>query len=147
MKLSCIFTILALSNIVRGAWWAAAMQPIAVTLGAAFAAFNGDVQPLLDLDLKKLIIFKQEKDETERKEDEARKEAGSYNREKKVVFEEEWVDPRPKETVDIHIDASELPPGVGSISGSYTSTYIKGPDGKRVPTPKVFKKGDPDPNI
>ena len=69
MKLSCILTILALSNIVRGAWWAAAMQPIAVTLGAAFAAFNGDVQPLLDLDLKKMIFKQDKEDTTEGKEE------------------------------------------------------------------------------
>ena len=143
MKLSCIFTILALSNIVRGAWWAAAMQPIAVTLGAAFAAFNGDVQPLLDLDLKKMI-FKQDKEDTTEEKEEG---ASSYKKEKKVVFEEEWVDPRPVDTVEIEIPAEELPPGVGTIKGSYTSTYRKGPDGKRLPTAKVFKKGDPDPNI
>ena len=41
-----------LSVIVKGAWWAAAVQPIVMTLGATFAALNLDLQPILDINLK-----------------------------------------------------------------------------------------------
>ena len=52
MKTSCIFTIYTLIVIVKGTWWTAAVQPIVLTFGAAFAALNLDVQPLLDVNLK-----------------------------------------------------------------------------------------------
>ena len=51
-----IFVVLTLSVAVNGAWWAAATQPIALTIGAAFAALNLDIEPLLD----NLSIFKTE---------------------------------------------------------------------------------------
>ena len=49
-----IFVVLILSVAVNGAWWAAATQPIILSIGAAFAALNLDFEPLLD----NLTIFK-----------------------------------------------------------------------------------------
>ena len=58
MKLTCIIVILSLSVIVEGAWWAIAVRPIILTLGAALTALNLDESPFLDLDLKGLFISK-----------------------------------------------------------------------------------------
>ena len=64
MKINCIiFTVFTLTAIAKGAWWVAAAQPIILSFGAAFAALNLDVQPLLDIDLKKLMIFKNDKED------------------------------------------------------------------------------------
>ena len=52
-----IFVVLILSVAVNGAWWATATQPIILSIGAAFAALNLDIEPLLD----NLSIFKSEK--------------------------------------------------------------------------------------
>ena len=35
----------------NGAWWAAAVKPIIVSFGAAFAALNLDLEPMLDIKL------------------------------------------------------------------------------------------------
>ena len=43
MKLITILTIFSLSIIVKGAWWAAAVQPVILGFGAAFAALDHDV--------------------------------------------------------------------------------------------------------
>ena len=45
MKLSSIFVLFILSTMVRG--WAAYLQPIVLTIGAAFTALNLDVEPFL----------------------------------------------------------------------------------------------------
>ena len=72
MKVNCIiFAVFALSAVVKGAWWVAAAQPIILSFGAAFAAMNLDLQPLLDIDWKTLSIFKNEKEEV--KEDSGEK--------------------------------------------------------------------------
>ena len=47
MKLSSIFALFTLCSIVKGAWWAAAVQPVILGFGAVFTAINLDV---LDLD-------------------------------------------------------------------------------------------------
>ena len=57
-----------MSAIVKGAWWIAAAQPIILSFGAAFAALNLDLQPLLATDLKNMLIFKNDKDEKQVKE-------------------------------------------------------------------------------
>ena len=62
MKISCIlFTVFTLNEIVKGAWWVAATQPIILSLGAAFGALNLDLQPIVD----NLLIFKKDKQEKE----------------------------------------------------------------------------------
>ena len=61
MKLSSIIALYTLVVIVKGAWWATLAQPIILGFGAAFAALDLDLvhlQPILDVDLKKLLIFK-----------------------------------------------------------------------------------------
>ena len=63
MKTICIFAVFTLSLVVNGAWWVAAAQPIILTFGAAFAALNLDVQSLIDVDWKSLIVFKIDKEE------------------------------------------------------------------------------------
>ena len=68
MKTICIFVIFSLSVIVEGAWWAAAVQPIVLSLGAAFTAMNLDVQPFLNVDLKSMI-FKKDKEEPSKAND------------------------------------------------------------------------------
>ena len=52
---------------VNGAWWAA-VQPVILSLGAVFAALDLDLEPMLDIkpiEWRKLLIFKNEKDEDE----------------------------------------------------------------------------------
>ena len=48
MKLSSIFILFTLIVIVKGAWWAAAVQPVILGLGAILTTFNQDV---IDLEL------------------------------------------------------------------------------------------------
>ena len=48
MKLTVIFVIFTLIVIVEGAWWAAAVQPVMLGLGALLTTLNQDV---LDLEL------------------------------------------------------------------------------------------------
>ena len=48
MRISVIFVVLTLSVIVRG--WATLLQPIALSIGAAFAALNLDVDLIFDLE-------------------------------------------------------------------------------------------------
>ena len=43
MKLSIIFALYTLSVIVKGAWWAAAVQPVILSLGAILGALDQDV--------------------------------------------------------------------------------------------------------
>ena len=69
MKINCIiFAVFTLSTIVKSAWWIAAAQPIILSLGAGLAALNLDVQPLLDINWKKLIVFKNDKEDNDNKE-------------------------------------------------------------------------------
>ena len=46
MNLITIFALITLALTVRGAWWAAAVQPVILGFGALLTAFNQD---LLDL--------------------------------------------------------------------------------------------------
>ena len=64
MKLSTILALFTLSTIVRG--WTALLQPIALSIGAALAAFNLDVEPMLDIQPIKLPkwLFKGKVDES-----------------------------------------------------------------------------------
>ena len=60
MKTTCIFTIYTLIVIVKGSLWAAAVQPIVLTFGAAFTALNLDVQPLFDVNWKNFLFSKED---------------------------------------------------------------------------------------
>ena len=64
MKLSTILALFTLSTIVRG--WTALLQPIALSIGAALAAFNLDVEPMLDIQSIKLPnwLFKSKVDDS-----------------------------------------------------------------------------------
>ena len=57
MKTFCILALFTLSVMVKGAWWAAATQPIILSFGALLTALNLDVQPLLDVDWKNVNLF------------------------------------------------------------------------------------------
>ena len=48
MKLISIFALFTLSSIVKGTWWAAAVQPVILSLGAVLTALDLDldVQPI-----------------------------------------------------------------------------------------------------
>ena len=48
MKLASFFVILTLTVTVKGAWWAAAVQPVILGFGAILTAFNEDA---LDIEL------------------------------------------------------------------------------------------------
>ena len=68
MKYSCIiFTVFTLTAIAKGVWWVTAAQPIILSFGAALAALNLDVQPLFAIDLKKPMIFRNDKEDNEEK--------------------------------------------------------------------------------
>ena len=47
MKLSDIFVLLGLSVMANGAWWAA-VQPVMLSIGTAFAALDLDLEPIFD---------------------------------------------------------------------------------------------------
>ena len=73
MKLKDIFALFGLSVMVNGAWWAAAVQPVMLSIGAVFAALNLDLEPILDakpIELGKLMIFKNRGKKEKEKEEE-----------------------------------------------------------------------------
>ena len=72
MKLLIIFTLSAISATVN-AFWSAAVQPIILSIGALFAAFDLDLQPILDVQ-PKLLIFKSDKEATAKVTEEKKKE-------------------------------------------------------------------------
>ena len=52
MKLTFIFTLFTLAVIVKGAWWAAAVQPVILGLGAVLASFDLDVLDVQSMEWK-----------------------------------------------------------------------------------------------
>ena len=61
MKIQCIFTVFTLYVAVKG--WVTILQPIALSIGAAFAALNLDVDLLPDIKpiaMKKWLTSKEE---------------------------------------------------------------------------------------
>ena len=74
MKLQIIIiALLALGEIVNCTWWAAAVQPVMLSIGAVFAALNLDLEPILDakpIELGKLMIFKNRGKKEKEKEEE-----------------------------------------------------------------------------
>ena len=52
-----IIVLYSLTVIVRGAWWAAAVKPVMLGFGAAFAAIDLDIEPLPFLPLPKWLDF------------------------------------------------------------------------------------------
>ena len=75
MRLLDIFALFGLSVMVNGAWWAAAMQPVFLSVGAVFAAFDLDLEPFLNakpIDFRNLMApkktSKKEKDDKEKNE-------------------------------------------------------------------------------
>ena len=55
MKLSDIFVLITLSVMVEGAWWAAAVQPVILSLGAIWTALDSDVLDTKSIEFKKLL--------------------------------------------------------------------------------------------
>ena len=64
MKLSDIFALFTLSVMVKGAWWAAAVQPVILSLGAVLTAIDLDVHQTLPTEWRNWQIFKSDKEET-----------------------------------------------------------------------------------
>ena len=65
MKLSEIVVLFGVFVMAKGAWWAAAVQPVILSIGALFAALDLDIEPIIDtkpFQLRKLLTFKNEKD-------------------------------------------------------------------------------------
>ena len=58
MKLRSILALSTLCVIVKGAWWAAAVQPVILSLGAVLSAIDLDV-----LDIQLPFLNKQEEDD------------------------------------------------------------------------------------
>ena len=61
--LSIIIALFALGEMVNCTWWAAAVQPVILSLGAVFAALDLDLQPMLDaqpIDFKNFFTLKNE---------------------------------------------------------------------------------------
>ena len=75
MKILLIFALFALSVVVKGSWWAAAVQPIILSFGALFAALDLDLEPLLNVNLLDLREWM--------------KANGKYNEEEYEIMEEE----------------------------------------------------------
>ena len=48
---------------VRGTWWAVAVQPVILSIGTLFAAFDLDLEPILNI-----MTFNKDKDKEELKE-------------------------------------------------------------------------------
>ena len=61
MKLPVILVSFALIATVNCTWWVGFVQPIILSFGAAFAALDLDLEPMLDV----MPIFKKDKDETQ----------------------------------------------------------------------------------
>ena len=54
MKLRGIFALFAICVIVKGAWWAAATQPVIMSLGAVLTATNSDVLDVHSFDWREI---------------------------------------------------------------------------------------------
>ena len=67
MKLTdIIFVIFTLSVMVKGAFWAAAIQPLILSLGAILSAIDLDVLDVQPIKLKKLRMIEYDQDELDR---------------------------------------------------------------------------------
>ena len=65
MKLSEIVVLFGVFVMAKGAWWAAAVQPVILSIGALFAALDLDLEPFIatkPLELRKLMIFKNDEE-------------------------------------------------------------------------------------
>ena len=81
MKLKVIFALCALSVMVKGTWWAAAVQPVILSLGAILGALDLDV-----VNIQPWQIFKKDKEEEKDYGKEGDIDAG-YAEAKKVIDE------------------------------------------------------------
>ena len=72
MKLKGIFALLALSVVVKGTWWAAAVQPVILSLGAVFTALNHDVLDINPIEWQSFKPFINKQAKNKRKERERR---------------------------------------------------------------------------
>ena len=57
MKIRDIFVLFSLSVIVKGTWWAAAVQPVILSLGAVLTAFDKDVLNLEPIQWKNWLPY------------------------------------------------------------------------------------------
>ena len=57
MKLSAVFALFALIVMVKGAWWAAAVRPIILSLGAIWGAIDSDVLNVEHIEWRNMMPF------------------------------------------------------------------------------------------
>ena len=69
MKLTLIFAILSLCVIVKGTWWAAAVQPVILSLGAVLTTINQDVLDVASIQLKTWLPFINKSEETPKEQE------------------------------------------------------------------------------
>ena len=93
MKIRDIFALFMLSMIVKGTWWAAAVQPVILSLGAVLTAFDKDVLNLEPIQWKNWLpyINKLEKEDKESTTSPLFEESadGTFSKAKKPSEEEE----------------------------------------------------------
>ena len=69
MKLKCLFAFLSLSLMVKGTWWAAAVQPVILSLGAVLTTINQDVLDVESIQLKTWLPFINKSEETPKEQE------------------------------------------------------------------------------
>ena len=57
MNLSDIFALLTLIVIVKSTWWAVAVQPVILSLGAVLSAIDHDILDVQSIEWKSLLPF------------------------------------------------------------------------------------------
>ena len=65
MKLLDILVLLTLSVVVKGTWWATAVQPVILSMGAILAAIDLDTLNLQPIEWENWQIFKSDTDKTQ----------------------------------------------------------------------------------
>ena len=67
MKLFDIFAVSILIVIVKGTWWAAAVNPVILSLGTVLASLDLDVPDLQSIEFQNLLPFINKQDKKEEK--------------------------------------------------------------------------------
>ena len=91
MKLTVICVLFALSKIVKGAFWFAAVQPVLLGFGAILTAINQDVLDLESIQLKHWLPFINKQSETKSKNEEVEDEPETMHDE--LGIDKEWDKP------------------------------------------------------
>ena len=82
MKLESIIALFTLIVMVKGAWWAAAIQPVILSLGAVLGTIDKDVLDIQAIEWRNLLPFINKQDA------EVPKDAKKEDEEEELTFEE-----------------------------------------------------------